>query len=171
MLIYCCLVREHNSYMHWCEKYNIQWFLCESAVWRCFKHYETWTPPKQNLLETISQWPTIVHCTHPPWESYIEKTALFRKKQLFLSYQMPFSLVTKQTIARWIKLVLRFRVDMTIFILHGPRTTSTSAANIPMCLYREYYELHDGVLNQHLRNSQAYRSKVFITYNDTISKC
>ncbi|CAB3993543.1 Pol poly, partial [Paramuricea clavata] len=65
--------------------------------------------------------------------AYIEKTANHRTdvntSQLLLSYQKPFKPVSKDTISRWIKIVLKDAgIDTTKFTAHSARAASTSAA-------------------------------------------
>lgn len=63
---------------------------------------------------------------------YINRTKLVRKEgctQLFISFIAPFEPVSRDTIARWIKLVmLNAGVDLSIFTPHSVRGASTSSA-------------------------------------------
>lgn len=66
-------------------------------------------------------------------KEYIKKTSVHRtdinKSQLLLSYQRPFKPVSKDTISRWIKIVLKEAgIDTTKFTAHSTRAASTSAA-------------------------------------------
>ena len=89
---------------------------------------------------------------------YLNKTSEIRGsyKQLFVSFLKPFKPVSKDTISRWIKLVLfEAGIDTTIFKAHSTRSASCSAAkrdNVPLDLilqsagwsscqtFRKYYD-------------------------------
>ena len=68
---------------------------------------------------------------------YLERTKLRRGdcKQL-LSFQKPYQAVSKDTVSRWLKLVLKQAgIDISMFKAHSTRAASTSAAaasNIPL---------------------------------------
>ena len=66
-------------------------------------------------------------------KAYIGKTSIHRtninKSQLLLSYQRPFKPVSKGTISRWIKIVMKEAgIDITKFTAHSTRAASTGAA-------------------------------------------
>ena len=57
-------------------------------------------------------------------------------KQLLFSFQKPYQAVSKDTVSRWLKLVLKqAEIDISMFKAHSTRAASTSAAaasNIPL---------------------------------------
>ena len=62
---------------------------------------------------------------------YMERTAKLRgnNSQLLISYQRPHSPVSTDTIARWLKTVLKEAgIDTSAFTAHSTRTASSSAA-------------------------------------------
>lgn len=66
-------------------------------------------------------------------KAYVDKTNVHRgdtnRNQLLLSFQKPFKPVSKDTISRWIKNVLKAAgIDTTKFGAHSTRAASTSAA-------------------------------------------
>ena len=69
---------------------------------------------------------------HHGLNEYIRRTKTYRKAgstQLFISFIAPFDQVTKDTIARWVKLVMaRAGIDVNIFTPHSIRGASSSAA-------------------------------------------
>ena len=88
---------------------------------------------------------------------YLELTRPLRgdESQLFLSYQKPYRRVTKGTLAKWIKNVLKCAgIDTSIFSPHSTRSASTSVAcgKIPIdtvlrtagwkkdCTFRKFYK-------------------------------
>ena len=70
--------------------------------------------------------------------AYLERTNPLRGncKQLLLSFQKPYQAVSKDTISRWLKLVLKQAgIDISMFKAHSTRAALTSAAasgNIPL---------------------------------------
>ena len=69
---------------------------------------------------------------------YLERTKPLRGdcKQLLFSFQKPYQAVSKDTVSRWLKLVLKqAEIDISMFKAHSTRAASTSAAaasNIPL---------------------------------------
>ena len=66
-------------------------------------------------------------------KAYVDKTSVHRadtnRNQLLLSFQKPFEPVSKDTISRWIKNVLKdMGIDTTKFGAHSTIAASTSAA-------------------------------------------
>ena len=64
-------------------------------------------------------------------QEYVKKTESVRARHdaLWLSYCKPFKLVSRDTISRWVKNVLKKAgINTKIFGAHGTRVTSTSAA-------------------------------------------
>lgn len=62
---------------------------------------------------------------------YLEKTKVVRGKemQLFISYQKPHNAVSRETISRWISLVMsKAGLDMSVFSPHSLRAASSSKA-------------------------------------------
>lgn len=61
---------------------------------------------------------------------YLEKTSHHRnnQNQLLLSFQKPYKSVSKDTISRWIKVVLKAAgINTNVFLPHSTRSASTSA--------------------------------------------
>ena len=70
-------------------------------------------------------------CVVSSMKEYLRRTQTLRKneKQLFISYQQPHSGVSKDTISRWIKMVLcEAGVEMDTFSAHSTRSAAASAA-------------------------------------------
>jgi len=63
-------------------------------------------------------------------DSYLKVTKATRTdKQLFLSYVKPYKAVTRASIARWIKMIMKKAgIDISIFRPHSTRSAATSAA-------------------------------------------
>ena len=62
-------------------------------------------------------------------EEYLQRTYQHRDKhsQLLLSYIQPFKPVSKETIARWVKVVLKSAgIDVAKYSAHSSRAASTS---------------------------------------------
>ncbi|XP_021365911.1 uncharacterized protein LOC110458506 [Mizuhopecten yessoensis] len=110
--------------------------------------------------------PPIVLCAFPTDSSlcvvtvlkeYLERTKVLRKEepQLFISTISPFNKVSKQTIANWIKLVLKKSgIDTSVYKPHSTRSasmTAAKAAHVPIstilqtagwskeCTFRKFY--------------------------------
>ena len=69
----------------------------------------------------------VINCLN----DYLKRTKPYRGRtsQLFLSTQKPFQGVSRDTISRWLKLVLDMAgIDTTRFTAHSTRTASTSYA-------------------------------------------
>ena len=65
-------------------------------------------------------------------KEYLERTSTLRgnEKQLFISYKKPHKCVSSQTIARWLKEILKSAgIDTDKYKAHSTRAASTSAAN------------------------------------------
>ena len=77
-----------------------------------------------NLTNNLSR--CVVHTL----EEYLFRTLELRNsKSLFVSYVKPFNAVSKDTISRWIKIVLDLAgINTSIFKAHSTRSASTSAA-------------------------------------------
>lgn len=70
-------------------------------------------------------------CIYTVLKEYLKRSYLFRgtKSKLLLSYVKPYKEVTKDTIARWIKVVLlRSGIDISKFGAHSVRAAVTSKA-------------------------------------------
>lgn len=63
---------------------------------------------------------------------YLLRTSSLRKNQqgkLLISYQKPHKEISRDTLARWVKLVLqKSEIDVSVFKPHSTRAASTSAA-------------------------------------------
>ena len=70
-------------------------------------------------------------CVYTVLKEYLLRTKCLRKSsQLFISYIKPYDPITKSTISRWIKDVLKLSgVDTTIFKPHSVRSASVSKAS------------------------------------------
>ena len=65
-------------------------------------------------------------------KEYIDRTRHLRKKedQLLISYMKPFKAVTRDTVRRWILLVMSLAgIDTDLFKAHSTRSAATSAAH------------------------------------------
>lgn len=87
--------------------------------------------PKPIELKAFDQEHSLCIIRH--LRAYIDKTSAHRadsnSSQLLLSYQKPFKPVSKDTISRWVKIVLKDAgIDITKFTAHSTRAASTSAA-------------------------------------------
>ena len=86
--------------------------------------------------------PTVNIKAYPPdrrlfvytvYEDYVFRTKLFRGKHepLLLSYVKPHQPVSRDTISRWIKVVMaKANIDTTIFKAHSVRSASVSKAKM-----------------------------------------
>ena len=95
------------------------------------KHSRPGKHQKPIELEAFDQEPNLCVIRH--LKAYVDKTSVHRgdtdSNQLLLSFQKPFKPVSKDTIARWIKNVLKDAgIDTTKFGAHSTRAASTSAA-------------------------------------------
>ena len=71
-------------------------------------------------------------CVFSHLTEYLHRTEKLRgeEKRLFVSYIKPHKWVTKDTIVRWIKLVIgRSGIDLTVFKPHSTRAATTSKAH------------------------------------------
>ena len=62
-------------------------------------------------------------------EEYIKRTKLLRgtESQLFISYQKPYQNVTKSTISRWVKSVLKKAgINVSVYSVHSTRAAGAS---------------------------------------------
>lgn len=96
-------------------------------------------------------------CVYTHLREYIKRTKVLRGEEtrLFISYIRPQKWVSKDTIARWVKMVMQQAgVDERLFKPHSTRAASTSkayVANVPLasimkagswksdCVFRTYY--------------------------------
>ena len=95
------------------------------------KHSRPGKHQKPIELEAFDQEPNLCVIRH--LKAYVDKTSVLRSdtnsNQLLLSFQKPFKPVSKDTISRWIKNVLKDAcIDTTKFGTHSTRAASTSAA-------------------------------------------
>ena len=66
-------------------------------------------------------------------KEYLKRTCLYRNNcsKLFLSFTKPHKEVTKETISRWIRIILsKAGVDTTMYGPHSVRSAVTSKANV-----------------------------------------
>lgn len=92
------------------------------------KHTRPGHHQREILLQAFSK-PDI--CVVRTLNRYLEETEQLRKEttQLLISYQKPYTPVTRSTVSRWVKMVLTMAgIDMNIFTPHSTRAASTSAA-------------------------------------------
>ena len=104
---------------------------CTFYLIRLLKQSRPGKHPKQIELEAFDEEHSLCIIRH--LKAYIQKTSVHRKdsskSQLLLSFQKPFKPVSKDTISRWIKIVLKDAgIDITQFTAHSTRAASTSAA-------------------------------------------
>ena len=95
------------------------------------KHSRPGKHQKPLELEAFDHEPNLCVIRH--LKAYVDKTSVHRgdtkRNQLLLSFQKPFKPVSKDTISRWIKNVLKdVGIDTTKFGAHSTRAASTSAA-------------------------------------------
>lgn len=86
-------------------------------------------------------------------EEYSLRTALIRngEQSLLLSYVKPHKAVTRDTVSRWIKMVINISVINTdIFVSHSVR--SYQKQNWQLYLWMEYEEKLDGLIQEHFQN-------------------
>ncbi|VDI06054.1 Hypothetical predicted protein [Mytilus galloprovincialis] len=72
-------------------------------------------------------------CVYTVYKEYVFRTKLFRGKHepLLLSYVKPHQPVSRDTISRWIKVVMaKANIDTTIFKAHSVRSASVSKAKM-----------------------------------------
>ena len=69
-------------------------------------------------------------CVVKTLQEYLERTEMIRKdKKLFISFVKPHKVVSKETLSRWVKIVLgRSGIDIKHFKAHSTRAASVSAA-------------------------------------------
>ena len=105
-----------------------------------FKISEPISKPGSKALQVqFKAYSTDLHlCVVHHLQVYLERTKPLRGdcKQLLLSFQKPYQAVSKDTVSRWLKLVLKQAgIDISMFKAHSTRAASTSAAaasNIPL---------------------------------------
>ena len=95
------------------------------------KHSRPGKHQKPLELEAFDHEPNLCVIRH--LKAYVDKTSVHRgytkRNQLLLSFQKPFKPVSKDTISRWTKNVLKDAgIDTTKFGAHSTRAASTSAA-------------------------------------------
>ena len=95
------------------------------------KHFRPGKHQKPLELEAFDHQPNLCVIRH--LKAYVDKTSVHRghtnRNQLLLSFQKPFKPVSKDTISRWIKNVLKDAgIDTTTFGAHSNRAASTSVA-------------------------------------------
>ena len=81
------------------------------------------------ILKPFADQPAL--CVVNTLKEYLNRTKPLRKdaKKLFISFQKPYAAVSKETISRWLKMVLQEAgVDVDIFTAHSTRAASVSAA-------------------------------------------
>lgn len=104
----------------------------QKYVFKIKKLLKTSRPGKHlSDLELCAYTPDETLCIFSYLNAYIERTEKLRgdNSQLLISYQKPFAPVSTDTIARWLKNVLREAgIDTTRFAAHSTRAASSSAA-------------------------------------------
>ena len=98
-------------------------------------------PGPKALKVQFKAYSTDLHlCVVHHFRVYLERTKPVRGdcKQLLLSFQKPYQAVSKDTVSKWLKLVLKQAgIDVSMFKAHSTRAASTSAAaasNIPLSI-------------------------------------
>lgn len=96
------------------------------------EHLKQSRPGVNNPLVKLQAYEDKQLCVVTTLTEYLRKTHDLRgsEKQLFISYQKPFMKVSRDTISRWTKQVMKAAgIETTIFKPHSTRAASTSAAN------------------------------------------
>ena len=95
-------------------------------------HLKQSRPSVKNPLVELSPFKDETLCAVTTLKEYLTRTQSLRgsESQLFISYNRPFKRVSRDTISRWVKLVLTDSgIDTSRFKPHSTRTASTSAAS------------------------------------------
>ena len=95
-------------------------------------HLKQSRPSVKNLLVELRPFKDETLCVVRTLKEYLTRTQSLRgsESQLFISYNRPFKRVSRDTISRWVKLVLTDSgVDTSRFKPHSTRAASTSAAS------------------------------------------
>lgn len=86
---------------------------------------------------------------------YFERPNTIRKgrNQLFISYNKPHKPVFKDTISRWLKLILKSSgIDITIFKPHSIQSATTLVAKLKGVQLTTIMMMEDGVMSVFLKN-------------------
>jgi predicted deacetylase len=90
-------------------------------------------PGKKQPVLVIPKFPDDQRlCVFSVLEEYLARTEALRSQesQLFISFVCPHKKVSKDTIGRWIKHVMKSAgIDTTVYLPHSTRAASTSKAN------------------------------------------
>lgn len=95
-------------------------------------HLKQSRPGVKNPLVELRPFEDKTLCVVTTLKEYLTRTQSLRgsESQLFISYNRPFRRVSRETISRWVKLVLTDAgIDTSRFKPHSTRAASTSAAN------------------------------------------
>ena len=100
-------------------------------------HVKQSRPGREQPVLVLPKYTVNNMCAVATLNEYINRTSSLRSDQyLFISLVKPHKRVSKNTIARWIKNVLRLAgIDMSMYTAHSTRSASSSAAaryNIPI---------------------------------------
>lgn len=103
----------------------------ETITFRILDLIKQSRPGFKNPLVVLRRFPLDVDlCIVTYLLAYVQRTSSVRTSQtLFLSFQKPHQPVTKSTLARWVKHVMKLaKIDVQVFKPHSIRSASTSAA-------------------------------------------
>lgn len=104
----------------------------DSALFRVTKFLKQSRPGNIGIEVVLEAYPKDVRlCVLKTLKAYIAKTHSLRKEELglFISYKKPYHRVSKDTLSRWIKTVLKNAgIDTQRFKAHSTRAAATSAA-------------------------------------------
>ena len=97
-----------------------------SFEFQVLEHMKTSKPGSGTTILKIEQYTPILVL-----REYLKRTKSVRgdNKQLFVSYQKPYQPVSRDTISRWVKVVLdNAGIDTTVYSAHSTRAAATSKA-------------------------------------------
>lgn len=91
---------------------------------------KTSTPGKHVSDIVLRNYPCKVLCPVECLKEYLKKSEVFRKSQrLFISYVKPYKSITRDTLSRWAKIVMREAgINMDVFKPHSVRSAVASRA-------------------------------------------
>jgi integrase len=103
-----------------------------SCEFQVLEHMKTSKPGSGTTILKIEQYtPDKNICPILVLREYLKRTKSVRgdNKQLFVSYQKPYQPVSRDTISRWVKVVLdNAGIDTTVYSAHSTRAAATSKA-------------------------------------------
>lgn len=107
-------------------------FSNDCYTFQIVEHLKQSRPGVRNPLVKLAAFVDQSLCVVSTLNEYLERTQKLRdsEKQLFISFQKPFKKVSKDTLSRWTKQVMKDAgIDTTRFKPHSTRAASTSAAS------------------------------------------